>query len=158
MYRSGSVFTLLFTTDNGTANADSLPTAKLAHNGTDDNTVTLVVANLDAGRYKVSGTIPLTYVAGDSIAVTVSATISSVSTKQIVLNATIDLGIDFTQVVPTSNDPQTVGDALNAARAMAFGNRSLIGTVLNYYAPDASTIVHSYLLNSAIAPTLLTSI
>lgn len=61
--------------------------------------------------------------------------------------------LDLTQSVPTSNTPNTVGDALNAARALGFGKWVITGTSLNLYAPDGSTIIRSFTLNSATEPT-----
>jgi hypothetical protein len=63
-------------------NADSLPTATANKNGTDDGAFTLTCANLDTGRYKITGTVPSGYVAGDRVNITASAVISSISTKK----------------------------------------------------------------------------
>ena len=71
-------------------------------------------------------------------------------------NLLIDLQnsqIDLTQSIPTSNTPNTVGDALNAARAQGFGKWVITGTSLNLYAPDGTTIIRSFTLNSATEPT-----
>lgn len=64
--------------------------------------------------------------------------------------------LDLTQAVPTSNTTQSVGDALNAARALGFGKWVISGTTLNLYAPDNTTIVRSFTLNSATEPTART--
>jgi len=61
--------------------------------------------------------------------------------------------LDLTQTIPTSNTPQTVGDALNAARAQGFGKWVVSGKTLNLYAPDGTTIIRSFTLNSATEPT-----
>ena len=61
--------------------------------------------------------------------------------------------LDLTQAIPTSNTPQTVGDALNAARAQGFGKWIVSGKTLNLYAPDGTTIIRSFTLNSATEPT-----
>ncbi len=61
--------------------------------------------------------------------------------------------LDLTQAVPTSNTAQTVGDALNAARAQGFGKWVISGTALTLYAADGSTVVKTFTLNSATAPT-----
>ena len=65
--------------------------------------------------------------------------------------------LDLTQTIPTSNTPQTVGDALNAARAQGFGKWVVSGKTLNLYAPDGTTIIRSFTLNSATEPTLVSS-
>jgi hypothetical protein len=83
-YRAGDAYTILFPTTiagGAAGNADSLPVATANKNGTDDGTFTLTVANLDAGRYKATGTIPAGYVGGDVLNVTVAATIGGTATK-----------------------------------------------------------------------------
>jgi hypothetical protein len=59
-------------------NADSLPTGTLAHNGTDDGTVTVTVTNVGTGRYKATCVIPSGYSVGDKIQLFISATVNSV--------------------------------------------------------------------------------
>jgi hypothetical protein len=61
--------------------------------------------------------------------------------------------LDLTQSVPTSNTAQTVGDALNAARAGNFGKWVLSGTTLTLYAADGTTVVRTFTLDSAVTPT-----
>ncbi len=61
--------------------------------------------------------------------------------------------IDLTQAVATSNTAETVGDALNAARAQGFGKWALVGTTLSLYANDGTTVVRSFTLDSATTPT-----
>lgn len=61
--------------------------------------------------------------------------------------------ISLTQAIPTSNTAQTVGDALNAARAQGFGKWSISGTTLNLYASDGTTVVRAFTLDSSTAPT-----
>jgi hypothetical protein len=61
--------------------------------------------------------------------------------------------IDLNQAVPAANTAQTVGDSLNAARAQGFGKWTLIGTTLTIYAADGTTVVRSFTLDSAAAPT-----
>lgn len=64
--------------------------------------------------------------------------------------------LDMTQPIPTSNTAQTLGDSLNAARASGFGKWVILGTTLNLYAPDGTTVVRSFTLNSATEPTART--
>lgn len=84
-YKPGDPYVTLFTTSNPTTgaaqNADSLPVATANRNGNDDGAFTLTVANLDTGRYRVTGTIPGGYVSGDTIHVTVAATVAGVAAK-----------------------------------------------------------------------------
>jgi hypothetical protein len=62
------------------------------------------------------------------------------------------VNINMTQPVPTSNTAQTVGDALNAARAQGFGKWAINGNTLSLYAPDGSTVIKSFTLDSAKFP------
>ena len=61
--------------------------------------------------------------------------------------------LDMTQEVPTTNAAGTVGDALNAARAQGFGKWVKDGTTLTLYGADGSTIVRTFTLDDANAPT-----
>jgi hypothetical protein len=60
------------------------------------------------------------------------------------------LPLDLTIAVPTSNTSQTIGDALNAARAQGFGKWTIVGTTLTLFAADGVTAVRTFTL--AIAP------
>ena len=94
IYKPGGAYYREFVTCNpatGAAlNADSTPVATANHNGTDDGTFTLTVTNLDTGRYKVTGTIPSGYAAGDVVGVSVSATVSAITGKAVVDTFGID--------------------------------------------------------------------
>lgn len=68
-------------------------------------------------------------------------------------STTGNVQIDMTQSVPTSNTGQTVGDALNAARAQGFGKWTLSGTTLILYASDGTTAVRTFTLDSSTSPT-----
>lgn len=87
-YKPGMTFVGQFCTqrfDTGTAtDADSLPVATASKNGTDDAGFVLTVANIDTGRYRVTGTIPLTYVTEDVVHVSVVAVVNGVSGKAVV--------------------------------------------------------------------------
>jgi hypothetical protein len=61
--------------------------------------------------------------------------------------------LNLAQAIPTSNTAQTVGDALNAARAQGFGRWVLSGTALTIFAADGTTPVRTFTLDSASAPT-----
>jgi hypothetical protein len=88
LYRPSDSYYTEFTTqrfDTGAAtNGDSLPTATATKNGTDDGAFTLTVANIDTGRYKISGTVPAGYAANDVVQISVAATVNSVSGKGVV--------------------------------------------------------------------------
>ena len=60
--------------------------------------------------------------------------------------------LDLTQAVPTSNSANTIGDCLNAARAQGFGKWSVTGTTLRLYAPDGTTVVRTFTLDSETSP------
>jgi hypothetical protein len=72
------------------------------------------------------------------------------------VSAVTTANINLSQAVPTSNTPQTVGDALNAARAQGFGKWQLVGTTLTLFAPDGITAVRTFSLDSVSAPTVRT--
>jgi hypothetical protein len=83
-------FTTASPTTGAAQNADSLPVATANRNGTDDGTFALTVANIDAGRYKITGTIPAGYVKGDVLNVTVAATVGGVAGKAVVDTRVLD--------------------------------------------------------------------
>lgn len=60
--------------------------------------------------------------------------------------------LDLTQAVPTSNTANTIGDCLNAARAQGFGKWTVTGTTLRLYAPDGTTVVRTFTLDSETSP------
>ena len=64
----------------------------------------------------------------------------------------LPVALDMNQPVPTSNTAQTVGDALNAARAQGFGKWTINGNTLSFYAPDGTTVIKSFTLDSAKFP------
>ena len=63
------------------------------------------------------------------------------------------VNINMSQSVPTSNTAQTVGDALNAARAYGFGKWVISGTTLSLYASDNTTVIKTFTLDSGSYPT-----
>ena len=60
--------------------------------------------------------------------------------------------LNLAQAVPTSNTVQSVGDALNAARAGAFGSIAVVGTTMTVYAGDGSA-ARVFTLDNPSAPT-----
>jgi hypothetical protein len=78
-------------------------------------------------------------------------TLSNITIPTVSSVTSASLNLD--QPVPASNTAQTVGDALNAARAQGFGKWVLSGTTLTLYAPDGATAVRTFTLDSATAPT-----
>lgn len=61
--------------------------------------------------------------------------------------------LDLTQALNTGSVGDTVGGALVGARAQAFGRWVLTGTSLVLYAADGTTVVRTFSLDSASAPT-----
>jgi hypothetical protein len=59
--------------------ADSLPGVVLARNGTVDVAVTVSVTKIETGRYVATCTIPSEYIAGDVVALRLTATVGSVT-------------------------------------------------------------------------------
>ena len=78
---------------------------------------------------------------------------NTVDRHLITYNFTPTMQIDMTQTVPISNTAGTVGDSLNAMRAVGFGKWVISGTNLSLYGPDNTTVVKSFTLNSSTAPT-----
>ncbi len=87
-YKPLDAYTAQFTTqrvDTGNAtNADSLPTATATKNGTDDAGFSLTVTNMTTGRYKITGTVPSSYVAGDRVQIIASATVNAIAGTAVV--------------------------------------------------------------------------
>jgi hypothetical protein len=66
------------------------------------------------------------------------------------------VALDLTQTVPLSNTANTIGDCLNASRAQGFGKWVITGTQLQLFAADGTTVVRTFTLDSATAPTMRT--
>jgi hypothetical protein len=91
----GDAYSCEFTTqriDTGFAtDADTVPSATAVRNGNDDaGTFALTVTRKATGDYKVTGTIPTSYAAGDSVQVRVQATVNGVIGKEIIDSFTLD--------------------------------------------------------------------
>lgn len=114
--------------------------------GTTGSVGALVKANLDTNVGSRS-----TYAGGDTSGTT--TLLSRIPGALTVSGGKVTATLDLTQAVPTSNTDQTVGDALNAARAQGFGKWAISGTTLTLYAADGTTAVRTFTLDSATAPT-----
>lgn len=67
--------------------------------------------------------------------------------------------LDLTQPVPVNGSaPNSVGDCLNAARAQGFGTWSLdsVRKTITLYAPDKTTVVRIFDLDSVVSPAVRT--
>jgi hypothetical protein len=82
-----------------------------------------------------------------------SGGLATVDANNKVAGIAATVSIDLTQAIPTSNTSQTVGDALNAARAQGFGKWTLSGTTLRLFGPDGTTVVRTFTLDSSSTPT-----
>jgi hypothetical protein len=105
LYRTADPYYGMFCTqrfDSGaSADADSTPVATANRNGADDAGFSLTVARIDLGRYLISGVIPAGYAAGDSVQVSVAASVAGVAAKAVV---------DQFQIVAVDlNDPAGAG-------------------------------------------------
>jgi len=71
------------------------------------------------------------------------------------LNSTGAVSVSMTQAIPLSNTAQTIGDALNAARAQGFGKWLFdpIAKTLKLFGPDGATAVRTFTVDSATNPT-----
>jgi hypothetical protein len=93
-YKPGDTYYGEFTTcrfDTGiVADADLTPIATATRNGADDASFSLAAAKLDTGRYAVSGVIPATYVSGNSVRISVAATVGGVAGKAVIDGFVVD--------------------------------------------------------------------
>ena len=135
-------------------NADSLPAATATHNGTDDGTFSLTVANIDTGRYKVTGTVPVGYAVGDFVQVSVAATVNTIAGKAVVDNFIIGTAIPSVNVVEISGSSVSTSSAqlgvnvvsINAIAASAVTTiNANIGTTepINFTGTSSSALVKS---------------
>ena len=124
MFRPGDSFYGEFTTANpstgAAANADSLPVATANHNGSDDASFVLTVANIDTGRYKITGTVPGGYAKGDVVNITVAATCSGVAGKARVDGFTID----SKRVGDLNDSPYNGGAVVSVTAPVTVGTNS----------------------------------
>jgi hypothetical protein len=105
-----------------------------------------VATNNDKTGYMLA---PVTHTGATIPTVTDLTNVVTVGTN----NDKTGYSLNLSQAVPTSNTAQTIGDALNAARAQGFGKWVLSGTTLTLYASDGTTAVRTFTLDSASAPT-----
>ncbi len=98
-YRPGEVVVNEFTTQvfaTGVATtADSLPVGTINRNGTDDAAVAVTVLLLDAGRYSATFTLPQSYLIGDTVTLTIAATVSTVAGKAVIWTQRLGIGVPF---------------------------------------------------------------
>jgi hypothetical protein len=150
LFKPGAAYYYEFTTANPTTgaatDADSLPVATITKNGTDDGSSptgwssTLTVTKIDTGRYKITGTIPSGYAAGDQIQVSVAATCSTIAGKAVVDSFRIISASGYDAIIAGSADYFT-------AIVDLFGHAVISGTVADAVATPVSFITN---LTSAV--------
>lgn len=138
MLKPSDAYTAQFTTqhpDTAVAtDADNLPNAIATRNGTDDGTFTLTVTNLATGRYKITGTVPATYTAGDIVQIVVNATVATTAA-----NAIVDQFIIDTKRISDLSDFDASTQAVNVGQWAGENISSTDFTLLEHLDADIST-------------------
>jgi hypothetical protein len=102
-YLSGGDYYDEFTTAHpvtgAATDADTTPTAIATHDGVDDPSFVLTVTRLDIGVYKVAGTVPATYQAGDFVQIRATATVAGITGTGVVGRFQIDAPIEVSSAV-----------------------------------------------------------
>ncbi|GEM_PF-3305258 len=123
MLKPSDAYTAQFTTqhpDTAVAiDADATPTATATRNGTDDGAFNLTVTLIATGRYKITGTVPATYSAGDIIQITVNATVNGTNATAVIDHFQIDTKrnsdlIDFNPTTQSINVGQWAGNNVSS--------------------------------------------
>jgi hypothetical protein len=96
------------------------------------------------GLYRID--VPDTVFSSSASAIQIINTANS-DKATITYKFTQEYKIDLTQAVPQINVPNTVGDALNAARAGTFGGMTIGNKELNYYSPT-NAIIKTFTVDS----------
>jgi hypothetical protein len=138
--RPGDAFAFKVVTQDGSgaaANADSLPSALVVRNGTDDATPVVTVTNPATGEYALSLTVPVGYVAGDAVQVKITATVGGIVSKFTTQPEILDT-IRVSQVVTVLfatlvESGITFAQLCEVLGAFAAGKRSNAGTVNERY-------------------------
>lgn len=130
-YHPGDDFVEVIVTSNAAGQAIDatwLPTVVLMRNGTDDPGVTVTVTNIDTGRYKATGTIPATYLAGDVLHLSGTANVDGVSPVKFALALGVlepRLGVLAT-VEDAAPTPSTFTAAAGLSAVDGFYNGSVV--------------------------------
>jgi hypothetical protein len=149
-YIAGNTYYGEFTTcrfDTGVAtSADSTPVATANKNGADDGTFTLTVTSLDAGRYKITGTVPAGYAAGDKVKISVAATVNSVAAKAVVDKFEIGpVNANVVQINSSSADAYNLGLSLDLIKVCTVDTANFSATSTDFETSsisDATTNVY----------------
>lgn len=108
-------FSLRHPTTRLASNADSLPTAVLVRTG-DNTSITCTVTNITTGVYKVTATIPATYIAGDELEFRISAIVATVPGSKIIIIGEVETRAS---VVPTATSTDWVTNLTNTRAAFS---------------------------------------
>ena len=123
--------------------------------GAANMTPVLIEVELDAVNYQSAANfglsaIPTASPASSGGLLTVGSSAGQINPSAGAVPVSGSVTLNLAQAIPTSNTAQTVGDALNAARAQGFGKWVLSGTTLTLYASDGTTAVRTFTLDSCI--------
>ena len=132
-----------FLTDvlNALVNGDALPTATLCRNGVDDSAVPVTVAlGTITGRYTATFTVPVAYIASDSVELIVTAVIGGVT----VMNRQAEI------VIPDKTGFQ----AINSLNKYHFDASTKILTTLKDDGTALGTTILTFALDGSIASRL----
>lgn len=138
--------------DTGAAtDADSTPSATANKNGVDDASFSLTVTKIDTGRYKISGTVPAGYSAGDTVLISVAATVNSVAGKGVVDQfqvvsarpGTDDIPVEDVSLAASQGNyaPAKAGDAMTLTAAYDAAKSAASQTSVNTIDGLADTIL-----------------
>jgi len=129
------------------------------------NTVTNPVTAFTTNTVNATITSPVTAFTTNTVNATITSPVTGIVTNTVTLSSGLHTGaiipnvtevasasLLLTQTIPASNTAQTVGDALNAARADGFGRWVLSGTTLTMYAADGLTVVRTFTLDNSGSP------
>lgn len=141
MYKPGDSYYGTFVTRNpatgAPADANSLPAATAVHNGVDDAGFSLTVTNVETGRYKITGTVPSTYAAGDAVQIVVDATVDSTAAKMVVDSFLVE---DTLAVAGAVDDEGPGADEFTAAAGLSSDDDAYTGMVCVFVSGDLAGI------------------
>jgi hypothetical protein len=137
------------------ADASSTPVGTLVLNGV-DNGAAVTVTNKATGIYKASVVMP-TLALSDTVCLRMAATVGAVSDAAVIWHD--DAGALLATIIdmPGATD-KTVSQVLQAMWAQAAGKWAIVGTTLTLYAPDGTTAIAAFTLDSATLPTSRTPV
>ena len=130
-YRPGDIFYNELITANisgASVNADITPWATLTKNGIDDTSVKVFVNNVDVGRYVMSGVIPNTYTARNSIGVVSSGLFAGILSKTYNFLGVLESSVPDVNVLTVSGVPVSPGMSGSFLADLRYINGGLTST------------------------------